>query len=207
MPHASAATEHQLRPPRSRRRAALPDPDHDPDHRDQLQEAEREEPQGELVGGDGDAGDDEPGDVAEDLHHAHERTSQPDLRPGNEVRDVALERTLGEVGRELQEGYEGGDGQQVLAERDAGQEHHIEHGADEDVRLAAAPAADRVVADRADRRLDEHRDDGATDRQQEQRPARHPRPGRAGRTRCGRRGSWSGRRRSRTGRASRWRSG
>ncbi len=41
--------------------------------------------------------------------------------------------------------------------RDPEQEHEVEQRADDDVRLAPAPAADRVVADRSDRGLDEDR--------------------------------------------------
>ena len=56
-------------------------------------------------------------DHAERRHHPHERAGGPDLRFGDEVRDVPLERPLGEVGAELQQQQEGDedDGRREVA--------------------------------------------------------------------------------------------
>ena len=48
-------------------------------------------------------------DVPEDAEEADERRGEPDLGRRDEVRHVALERALGEVGRELEQGHERGD--------------------------------------------------------------------------------------------------
>ncbi len=61
---------------------------------------------------------------------------------------------------------------QGVARGDPDEEEHVEDRADQDVRLATPPARDRVVGDRADRRLDDHGDHGAADRDEEQRPSR-----------------------------------
>ncbi len=170
VPQASAAIDHQLRP--SRDLGALPS-------RTRIttlsivtssRMPEREESERELARGDGDPADDEARDVAQDLHQSDERARHPDLGCGDEVGDIALERALGEVGAELEEGNERRDGDQFLAQRDAEQEYDIEHGADEDVRLAPAPARDGVVRDGSDRRLDDRGDDRSADRQEEQGP-------------------------------------
>ena len=85
----------------------------------------------------------------------------PHLVGRHEVRHVPLEGALGEVRADLEEDDEGRDRRHRVRGRDAQEEDDVEDRPDHDVRLAAAPARDRVVADRADRRLDEHGDDGA----------------------------------------------
>ncbi len=49
--------------------------------------------------------------------------ASPDLLGRDEIRHVALERALGEVGAELEQGHEGGDRGQRIGGRDAPQEH------------------------------------------------------------------------------------
>ena len=112
----------------------------------------------------------EPDDVAQDLHEPDHRAGEADLLVADEVRDVALERPAGDVRAERQQRGEGREHQDGVGGGDPEQEHEVEQRAEDDVRLAATPAADRVVADRADRRLDEDRDDADRDRDQEERP-------------------------------------
>ena len=97
----------------------------------------------------------------EDREHPDHRAGQTDLRGGHEIGDVALERALGEVRAELEEGHERGEGEDGVRRREPDEEDEVERRADHDVRLAPPEAADRVVADRADGRLDEDRDDDA----------------------------------------------
>ena len=63
----------------------------------ELEDPEGDQAERKLIGRDGDPGDDEPGDVAEDLHHPDQRAGEPDLGGRHEIRHVALERPLGEV--------------------------------------------------------------------------------------------------------------
>ena len=65
--------------------------------------------------------------------------ASPDLRRRHEIGDVPLERALGEIRAELQEGHEGRDREEILAQGDPREEDQVEHGPDEDVRLAGSP--------------------------------------------------------------------
>ena len=116
-------------------------------------------PQHVGVGGEqAERGDTDAGNLAADDHHAHQAARHAHLALGDEVGHVALERALGEVGRELQQQHESGNGHEVVRGGDAGQEDDVEQAADEDVRLAPAPARDGVVGERGDGRLDDDRD-------------------------------------------------
>jgi hypothetical protein len=113
----------------------------------------------------------EAGHVAEDLHQPDERAGEPDLALRDEVGHVALEGPAGDVRREREERDERPQCEDVVRGRDPEQADQVEQRADDDKRLAAAPARDGVVADRADRGLDEDPDDRDRDREQEGRPA------------------------------------
>ncbi len=145
-----------------------PDPHDDRQHGRDLEQAEGDQAEAEGTGRHGQRADDEARHDAEDLHQPDERARRSHLRPGHEIRDIALEWTLGEVRAELEQGDEGPDGDKRVGRRDPDQEHEIEQGADEDVRLAPPPARDGVVGDRADRRLDDHGDDRPADRHEEE---------------------------------------
>ena len=119
----------------------------------------------------GDRDQQEPGHVADDLHQADHPGREPDLRLRDEVRHVALERATGDVRADAEQDHEHGQHEHGLAIRDADEEHDVEQAAEHDVRLAPAPARDRVVADVADGRLDDDPDDRRADADEEHRPA------------------------------------
>ena len=87
-----------------------------------------------------------------------ERARKSDLLRRHEVRHVALERALREVRAELEQDHEDDERDERLGRGEPDQEDDVEDAADDDVRLAPAPAAHREVADHPDRRLDEEHD-------------------------------------------------
>ena len=99
--------------------------------------------------------EEEAGHVAEDLHHPDQGAGHADLALGDEVRDVALERAAGDVRADRQERRRTTPRiRTLLAVAMPARNTRSSSEPNDDVRLAPAPAADRVVADRADRRLD-----------------------------------------------------
>ena len=158
-PHAPAAIDAQLRPLRSfaarpslRRKTRI-------DHRGEVHDAQGDRRQHEVTRCHADRGQGRAGHHAEDGEQADHPARQPDLRRRHEVGHVSLERALREVRAELEQRHERRDGEHRVRRRQADQEHEVEDGADGDVRLAPAESADRVVADGADRRLDEDGED------------------------------------------------
>jgi hypothetical protein len=105
------------------------------------------------------------GPVAEEVSESREKPQQPrgksNLASRDKVRHVALKRSLGEVGAELEKSHESPDGSHAVRRRYPVQEDQVQRRPDEDVRLAPAPAGDRVVADRAYGWLDDDGDDGS----------------------------------------------
>ena len=98
--------------------------------------------------------------------------ASPTWRLGDEVRDVALERTAGDVRAEREERRR----TRAIASTSSRVAIPIRNttsssDADDDVRLAPAPAADGVVADRADGRLDGDRETANGIDDQERDPA------------------------------------
>src|ERR1035437_11170424 len=130
----------------------------DPEHRHELDQPDRHRAveEGVRVAG-ALANGQRCGAIADEIAQSREEPQQPrggpDLPARNQVRNVALEGTVREVGAELEEGDESADRGDAVRGGDSVEEDHIERSADEDVWLASPPARDRVVAYRTDRRL------------------------------------------------------
>ena len=152
-------------------RRPLRDAQDDAQHRHELDNGDRHDRRPDVARRGRDGRQRKPENVAEDLEHPDHRAGQPDLFVRHEVRDVALERTAGDVRAESEQRDEGGDRNQRIGRRDADEEHHVEQRAEHDVRLAPAPAGRGVVADRADRGLHSDREHEHEDRDDGQRRA------------------------------------
>ena len=164
MPQASRAIANHDRPCARLDPRALVDAGDDAEHRYELDHADGHRPVEERVRVAAALPHGQSrGSIAEQVAERREEPEQPgcqsDLLGRDQIRHVALERSLGEVGAELEEGDEGSDGGNAVRRRDAVQKDDVERRPDEDVGLAPAPASDRVVADRADGRLDDDGDD------------------------------------------------
>jgi hypothetical protein len=148
----------------------LADSPDDTGHRDELDDRDGHEGQRQVAGDRRDRAEEEPGDVAQDLHQPDQPAGHADLVVRHEVGHVALEWTASRIRRERQQDDQRGHRDQRVRVGDPEQEDDVEQRADDDERLAPAPPRRREVADVADRRLDDDRDDGAADRHEEQRP-------------------------------------
>ena len=130
-------------------------------HRDELDDAQRDRRAREIAGGQPDRCQPRADDDAEHREQADEAAREADLERRNEVGDIALERTLGEVRAELEQDDERADRQDGVRRGDPDEEQDVEDGPHEDVRLAPPEPADRVVAEGPRDRLDEDGDDHA----------------------------------------------
>ena len=93
------------RPPGSRLgRWSVVDPDHDAEHRDQLDDGDTEKGDSDVAGNVRDCDEGKADDVAEDLHQADHRAREPDLLIGNEVRDVPLEGAARHIRADREQG-------------------------------------------------------------------------------------------------------
>src|SRR5439155_3990187 len=167
-PHAPVAIWSHERP--SRDTAARPPPTVTTrdDRRRELEKAEADRRGDEAPGKEPDRPDRDAADAAEHDHHAHEAARESNLRGGDEVGHVSLEGTLRGVRRDLEQDDECDQRDVGVRRRDAGEEHDVENRTYDEVWLAAPPSGDRVVGDRADRRLHQDRDNGAEKSQQRQ---------------------------------------